>query len=249
MNIPPLAPEALFHLGPLAVTNTILYTYFAIIVTLALAWLCGRRLQVVPEGRSWQMLGEVVIGQLVYLAETAVGRARGRVVFTLMAGLFCFIIVANWLSLLPIIGPIYAVVGSEHVPLFRSVNADWSMTLALAVITFLATEYWALRFRAKEHLKHFLWPPGIGQIELVSELVRMLSLSVRLFGNLLAGEVLVTVMTNLIPIFVPSLFQVLETLFGLIQALVFTVLCLAYFTLGTTSHEQEPDHLAVAGAH
>ena len=89
------------------------------------------------------------------------------------------------------------------------------------------------------HLAHFLKPIGVGQIELVSEFVRILSLSVRLFGNLFAGEVLVTVMTNLIPVVVPAVFLLLETLFGFIQATVFTVLCLAYFTLNTTSHHAD----------
>ncbi|MDE3077130.1 MAG: F0F1 ATP synthase subunit A, partial [Chloroflexota bacterium] len=187
-------------------------------------------------------------------AEGTVGRERARLIFPLMATLFCFIIFANWFGLFPLIGPFYAVIqgadGPEKVSLFRSINADWSMTLAMALITFGVTEFWALRFRAKEHIKHFLLPIGIGQIELVSELVRVLSLSVRLFGNLFAGEVLVTVMTNLIPLVVPAVFLVLETLFGLIQALVFTILCLAYFTLGVMSHggEHSEEAHALEGA-
>jgi F-type H+-transporting ATPase subunit a len=122
------------------------------------------------------------------------------------------------------------------------VNADWSTTLALALVTFVATEFWGLRYRAKEHLMHFLKPPGVAQIELVSEFVRVLSLSVRLFGNLFAGEVLLVVMTSLVPVVVPAVFLLLETLFGFIQATVFTVLCLSYFALNTTSHHAEHDH-------
>jgi len=238
-QIPPLAPEVIFNIGPLGVTNTILYTYLVMVVLVYLAIVCTRKLKEVPAARSWQVFAEVVINALLSLAENSLGRERARRIFPLMATLFIFILSANWLGLFPLIGPFYVVEHGEKLSLFRSVNADWSTTLALALVTFTVTEFWGLRYRAKEHLMHFVKPVGVGQIELVSEFVRVLSLSVRLFGNLFAGEVLVTVMTNLIPLVVPAVFLVLETLFGFIQAIVFTVLCLAYFTLNTTSHHVE----------
>lgn len=240
-EIPRLPPDVLFHIGPLGFTNTSLFTWLVMLIVLVLAILATRRLKEAPAARSWQTFAEVVINALLNLAEGAVGRNRARQIFPLMATLFIFILSANWLGLLPL-GGIYVVKeGGEHVDLFRSVNADWSNTLALALITFVVTEFWGLRHRAGEHLMHFVKPIGVGQIELVSEFVRILSLSVRLFGNLFAGEVLVTVMTGLTKLVIPSVFLVLETLFGFIQAVVFTVLCLAYFTLNTTSHHVEHD--------
>jgi F-type H+-transporting ATPase subunit a len=239
-EIPPLPPDVLFNLGPLGFTNTSLFTWLVMLVVIVLAVLSARRLKEVPAARSWQTFAEVVINALLNLAESAVGRHRARQIFPLMATLFIFILTANWLGLLPLSGPFYIVKeGAEKVDLFRSVNADWSNTLALALITFVATEFWGLRHRPREHLMHFVKPLGVGQIELVSEFVRVLSLSVRLFGNLFAGEVLVTVMTGLTKLAVPAVFLVLETLFGFIQATVFTVLCLAYFTLNTTAHHAE----------
>jgi F-type H+-transporting ATPase subunit a len=240
-EIPPLAPEVLFHIGPLGVTNTILYTYLVMVVLVFLAVLCTRRLKETPAGRSWQTFAEVVISTLLNVAEGSVGHRRARQIFPLMATLFIFILTSNWFSLFPLIGPFYVQEHGEKISIFRAVNADWSTTLALALVTFTVTEFWGFRYRAKEHLMHFVKPIGVGQIELVSEFVRVLSLSVRLFGNLFAGEVLVTVMTNLIPLAVPAVFLLLETLFGFIQATVFTVLCLAYFTLNTTSHHVEHD--------
>ena len=240
-EIPPLAPDVLFHIGPLGVTNTILYTYLVMVVLVALAIICARRLKETPAGRSWQIFAEVVISTLLNLAENSVGRQRARQIFPLLATLFIFILTSNWFSLFPLIGPFYVQEGGEKLPLFRAVNADWSTTLAMALVTFVVTEFWGFRYRAKEHIMHFVKPIGVGQIELVSEFVRVLSLSVRLFGNLFAGEVLVTVMTSLIPLAVPAVFLLLETLFGFIQATVFTVLCLAYFTLNTTTHHVEHD--------
>jgi len=238
---PPFAPEVLFYIGPLGVTNTVLYTYLVMVVLVFFAAWATRRLQEAPAARSWQTIAEVVLNTLLNLAENAVGRKRARQIFPLLATLFIFILTANWFSLLPIIGPFYLQEGSERIPLFRAVAADWSTTLALALVTVVVTEFWAFRYRAKEHLMHFVKPPVIGQIELVSELVRVVSLSLRLFGNLFAGEVLITVMTSLTYVVIPAVFLVLETLFGFIQATVFTILCLAYFTLNTTSHHVDHD--------
>jgi F-type H+-transporting ATPase subunit a len=240
-EIPTLPPGVLFQWGPLGFTNTSLFTWLVMIILTVLAVLATRNLKEVPAARSWQNFAEVVINALLNLAEGAVGRARAREIFPLMATLFIFILSANWLGLLPLGGIFLVKPDGEHVDLFRTVNADWSNTLALALVTFVVTEFYGFRHRAKEHLLHFVKPIGVGQIELVSEFVRILSLSVRLFGNLFAGEVLVTVMTGLTKLFVPAVFLVLETLFGFIQAVVFTVLCLAYFTLNTTSHHVEHD--------
>src|SRR5579883_254723 len=239
-TIPTLPPEVLWQWGPLGFTNTSLFTWLVMVVLIVLSILATRRLKEVPAARSWQTFAEVVINALLNLAEGAVGRTRAREIFPLMATLFVFILSANWLGLLPL-GGIFLVRGDEHVDLFRSVVAVSLNKQALALVTFVVTEFWGLRHRAGEHLVHFVKPIGVGQIELVSEFVRILSLSVRLFGNLFAGEVLVTVMTGLTKLVIPSVFLVLETLFGFIQAVVFTVLCLAYFTLNTTSHHVEHD--------
>ncbi|MBV9119434.1 MAG: F0F1 ATP synthase subunit A, partial [Chloroflexi bacterium] len=70
-----------------------------------LSILVTRRLQMVPERRSWQVFGEVVIGSILNIAESAVGRSKARLIFPLMGTLFIFIITANWFSLFPLIGP------------------------------------------------------------------------------------------------------------------------------------------------
>src|SRR5690349_12230674 len=77
-EIPPLAPQVLFHIGPLGVTNTILYTYLVMVVLVFLAMWCTRRLREVPAARSWQTFAEVVINTILNLAEGSVGRERAR---------------------------------------------------------------------------------------------------------------------------------------------------------------------------
>src|SRR5581483_11605348 len=99
-EIPHLAPDVLFQIGPLAI-------------------ICTRNLKLVPANRSWQTFAEVVIGTLLNLAEGSVGRERARKIFPLMGTLFIFILTANWLGLFPLVGPFYVLKeGGEKIDLF-----------------------------------------------------------------------------------------------------------------------------------
>ena len=146
----------------------------------------------------------------------------------------------------------------EHavlVPLFRAPNADLNMTLAMALVTFTTIQIAGIRAHGVVgRLKHMADPPFLFPIELVSEFGRIISLSARLFGNVLAGEVLLAVMyaaanvakIAVIPLLVPVIFIVLELLFGTIQALVFALLTAIYITLaaagGHGDEHHEPEH-------
>ena len=139
-------------------------------------------------------------------------------------------------------------VGEEHadephtvlVPILRAPTADLNMTLALALVTFTTVQVLGIRAHGVGgRIKHMADPPFIFPIELVSEFGRIISLSARLFGNVLAGEVLLGVMyamanaakIAIIPLLVPVIFIVLELLFGTIQALVFALLTAIYITM------------------
>jgi F-type H+-transporting ATPase subunit a len=160
--------------------------------------------------------------------------------------------------------------GEEHaalVPLFRAPNADLNMTLAMALVTFTTVQIVGIRVHGVGgRIKHMADPPFIFPIEVVSELGRIVSLSARLFGNVLAGEVLLAVLYAIanalkfaiIPLLFPVIFIFLELLFGTIQALVFALLTAIYITLaGSGGHEADhgahaehhpgPDPVATAG--
>jgi F-type H+-transporting ATPase subunit a len=139
-------------------------------------------------------------------------------------------------------------VGEEHadephtalVPILRPPTADLNMTLAMALVTFTTVQVMGIRAHGVGgRIKHMADPPFIFPIELVSEFGRIISLSARLFGNVLAGEVLLGVMyamanvakIAIVPLLVPVVFIVLELLFGTIQALVFALLTAIYITM------------------
>lgn len=137
-----------------------------------------------------------------------------------------------------------------HVPLFRPPTADLNMTLALSTITFLSVQIFGVRAHGVGgRLKHMANPPFLFPIEVISELSRIISLAARLFGNVFAGEILLgvayaianAVKIAVIPVLFPVIFLGLETLFGTIQALVFSLLTLIYIFLAAAGHDDHGD--------
>jgi len=239
-----LAAETVFHLGPIPITNSMLMSLFAALFLILLVYL----LQKLPKTSLFYNFFEMVIEWLYNLALQILGEEKKvKKILPIAATLFLFIITNNWLGLLPGVGTVgfWHQRGEEKllVPLLRSGNADLNSTLGLAISAIFIINY----FAAKEagvfnHLKKFFNLRGIfsfvGILELFSELSKILSFSFRLFGNIFAGEVLLMVVSFLIPFFAPLPFLGLEIFVGFIQALVFTTLTLVFYGMAT-SHQEE----------
>lgn len=180
--------------------------------------------------------------------------------------LFLFILVNNWLGLLPGFGTIGFVEHSNNqlnfIPLFRGGSADLNFTLALAIFSvFLANILGMVMIGTWEHFNKFINMRAltdipkkikkdltiliinpikvfVGFLEIIGEIAKVASLSFRLFGNVFAGEVLLASMMALFAYFLPLPFIFLEILVGLIQALIFSILTLVYMTIATQAHEE-----------
>lgn len=259
-----LAAEELFHIGPLQITNANL-TMLIVMIAIAVFFITStRKLSMVPGRR--QALVEFSVESLLNFTTATSGNPRlARKIFPLIFTLFVFILCANYAGLLPGVGSIYvkkdvpvpATVSvaqltpaerqaediiqksdgkfyyhDEKVPIFRAPNADLNMTLAMALIVTVLVQYYGIQANGAGYFREFKNPMAV--IEVFS---RILSLSLRLFGNIFGGEVLVTVMYALTFVFVPTLFLVLELFFGFIQALVFAVLTIIFISLAATEHE------------
>ena len=236
--------EPLFHLGPITVTNSMVGTLIATVTLLALAWWASRNSAVVP-GRlqsflefPLEFLGGIVRGQHA---------TRWRAIFPPVVTIFLLVLFANYVGLLPGVGTISLRVtenGEEGVfPIIRPASADLNFTLALALIAFVLFVSWGLRANGvRGYLKEtfianpWYMTPLMTPIHIVSELSRIISLSMRLFGNIFAGEILLAVMLALTFAVVPAIFLGLEAIFGAVQALVFALLTLTYITLATAGH-------------
>jgi F-type H+-transporting ATPase subunit a len=277
-----IAPEILFNVGPVPVTNS-MFTMFIVMGLILLAGSAIARGAKLVPGR-WQSLFEVTAQFILDLVESTGGKSFGRRLFPLIGAIFIFIALANYVGVLPGVGTIgfyrpepaaeAATAASEGtqvtedatansegqegaeplvlVPLFRAPNADINMTLGLALVTFTTVQVLGIRAHGVAgRIKHMADPKFIFPIEVVSELGRIVSLSARLFGNVLAGEVLLAVLYAIanalkfaiIPLLFPVVFIFLELLFGTIQALVFALLTTIYIVIASAGgHDEHADH-------
>ena len=183
-------------------------------------------------------------------------RQKSQKIFPVIFSIFIFILINNWLGLFPGLGSITY----HETPLFRGGTADLNTTLALAIFSVLGANIFGViivggwnYFNKFINLKTLLAIPGklrheptavlvnpitffVGLIEIVSEIAKVASLAFRLFGNIFAGEVLLASISAMMAWGVPLPFMFLEIIVGLIQALIFSVLTLVYFTIASTEH-------------
>jgi F-type H+-transporting ATPase subunit a len=243
-----LAPEPVFRLGGLVITNT-MFTSLLVVVLLSVVAIVYRAVASVDNPGRFQMLIEWVTGFVLSASEGAAGRRLGRRIFPLVATFFIFILTANWLGNFPGFGSIKIVnFEGKSVPLLRSVNSDLNMTAAMALIAVVTVQVLALAEHGLVgYLKELTTPWFLTPIHLISEISHVISLAGRLFGNIFGGEVLMIVMYSLVPYVVPAVFLGLEIFFGFIQAMIFTMLSIAYIAMaaGPTHGEQD---LAVSAA-
>lgn len=243
-----LAAEVVGHIGGLKVTSSLVVSWIVTFLLVLGAVLFRRRLSLVPRGA--QTAVELASDYLLSLMDSVTGdRNKSEKVFPLIASLFIFIIALNWFGLLPGVGSVgvrEVHAGREIlVPLLRGGNADLNSTLALALIAVIATHFFGLRelgvrlhvgkfFNFKNPLLFF-----VGLLETVSEFAKILSFSFRLFGNIFAGEVLLIVVSAIVPYVAPLPFLGLELFVGFIQALVFSTLTLVFLQIASTGHAAE----------
>jgi F-type H+-transporting ATPase subunit a len=270
VNANPLSPLGIWF------TNSFVFT---VIVTALIVWVARwatRNMQLVPSGP--QNVFELIVETLYNTFEGIVGRHMISKVFPLLATLFIFILASNWIGLVPGVGTIgfgkpgpgLLSLSEVDAPLLRPANADLNMTLAMALFFMGWWVVWTIQeVGVIGFLKHTFAPKGglsgilwfvllplflfVGIIEIISILIRPVSLSFRLFGNIYAGETLLHTMQTIgasLPlglgyataVIFPLPFYFLELLVGLLQAFVFAMLCAVYIKLSTDSGEGEHGH-------
>ena len=237
MNIE-LAPETIFQIGFLPITNTLITTWLSMVVIIGLVYASTRTVSLVP-GRP-QAVIEIVLDWIYGLGEGLSDPVRARKFFSIVATFFIFILFANYLGLLPGVGTIgfYQVHGQEEVwvPLIRPMNTDLNATLALALISVTMTHYYAISILGfGAYLgKFFSLNPVflfVGLLEIIAEFTKLISLSFRLFGNIFAGEALLVTISSLFAFILPLPFMALELLVGFVQAMIFMMLTLVFMII------------------
>ena len=240
-------PEIVFHLGPIEITNTLLNTLLVDIILIAGSLLVSKKLLLIPN--FFQSSIESII-EVFYNLTESVAQNRVTKIFPYVATFFLFILIANWSGLVPGVGTIgffdSSADGKKLVPILRSATSDLNTTLALALVSAVATHMLSIKtVGIKDYLSRFfsLNPLNlfIGILEIISEITKVISLSFRLFGNIFAGEVVLLTVSSIFAFLFPLPFLMLEVIVGAVQALVFAMLTMAFMAILTTPHHKQKE--------
>lgn len=232
-----------FFGAEIPVTNTLLMAWVVMAFLLITGFFVGRHVSLAP-GKVQLAFESLFDYVLTYMQETFGNRRLAEKFFPLIATIFLFIFASNMIQFIPGVGSVGFFHGKEFIPLLRSVNTDFNVTLALAIISFLVIEisgFVVLGFwKYSKKFVNFSSGMGffLGIMEFVSELARLVSFSFRLFGNIFAGEVLIAVAIAFLPYFLPVPLLLYELFVGLIQAAIFALLTLFFIKLAIA----EPEH-------
>ena len=252
-TVSPNAVE-LFQTGPVPVTNSMIYTWIIMAVIFLTVRMGTRQMNDKPS-KMQNFIEAAVEG----LEDMTAGMLEPKVVrwcFPLVATFFLFIVVSNLMGLLPGVG---SITYNDH-PIFRPPTADANTTIAMALVFFIMSTYWALKYNGVGGLiKHIFGVKGgmtglvviplffifvfIGLIEVMSILIRPVALAMRLYGNVYGGESVLTLMLHTQPLGLAALpFYFMELLVACVQALVFTILCIAFIGTLCSHPEEEGEH-------
>ena len=232
--------ESVFTIAGLPITSTLLATGVVDAVIVLLVVTVRRRLRLVP-GRFQGTIEAVV--EYLYTTTEQVAGSRAPMIFPWVAIFFLYIAISNLLGLFPGFGTIGFFREHGFVPLLHASTSDLNVTLSLAVVSVFATHILAIRTTGLgSYLKRFFALNPlllfVGLMEIVSELTKFLSFSFRLYGNISAGEMVLGTMASLAAFVVPIPFLALEVLVGVIQAMIFSLLTLAFMSILTETHAE-----------
>lgn len=249
-----LTPELITTIGGVPITNTFLMTIIISGLIIIGSFFLNKKtkhLKTKHKPKGFHNIAEIILEALLDLSDSVTGsREQSKKFFPYVATIFIFVIMSNWIELVPGLGTVgvYQVHNgeSELIPFIRSNSADLNMTLAIALISVVMAQVMGIsalgirkysgKFLVNPLKKPYFIGTFVGLLEIISEFAKIVSFSFRLFGNIFAGEVLLTVMLMLVPYIVPLPFLMLEIFVGFIQALVFAMLTLVFFKMATETH-------------
>lgn len=253
-----LFAEPLFYIQKFPVTNSLLSSWLAVAIIIFISLLVRAKNSRLP-GKFQSFMETVISGAFGMIDMVTNDREKTKKVFPIAFSIFLFVLINNWLGLLPGVGSITY----NHLPLLRGGTADLNTTLALGLLAVVAANIFGVMtvggwnyFNKFINIKALLEIPKkikheptivlvnpinffVGLIEIISEIAKVASLSFRLFGNVFAGEVLLASIAAMVAWGVPLPFMFLEILVGVIQALIFSVLTVVYFTIASAEHSAE----------
>lgn len=233
--------EKVFSLFGFTITNSLLASYIVLALFFLLAVTFNKNFN---NKRSKFVFFILFVVNGLYSFFSTILKDKTKLFFPIIASFFLLILFSSWFGLVPGVGSVLIKHGKESEPILRAGTADLNLTVALALISVLLSQYFGIKYLGfKTYIKKFINPSNFlamftGVLELVSEFSKVISFAFRLFGNIFAGEVLLAVVAFLVPVFIPASFPflLLEIFVGLIQALVFSMLTAVFFNMAISEH-------------
>jgi F-type H+-transporting ATPase subunit a len=265
-----LYAEPIAHFGSFTVTNALFTSWIVVFILIVISIIVRTKIKKIPKGI--QNLFEIIIEEAESLCDQVTSsRAITNKAFPIVFAVFMFVLLNNWMGLLPL-GGFGLIEMGEHgkmfIPLIRSGTADINGTLPLAILSVIGANLFgivsiglwktinkyvnlnalgSIFTKVRKDPSVLMTAPimfAVGFLELVGEFAKVASLSFRLFGNVFAGEVLLASMAAIIAYVLPTPFMLLEVLVGVIQAFIFAILTLVYYTISSMDHDEghEEEH-------
>ena len=208
-------------INPEVIPHNVTYAFLASIILIVTALMVKGSLRLVPRG--FQNFVEMIVEAIYKLVDENIGHHFTRTFFPFICTIFIYILICNFMGL---------------VPGFTSATSNVNTNAAMAVPVFLATHYYGIRVHGTKYINHFLGPIRsiaalplmilMFVIEIIGHFARPLTLTVRLFGNMVAKHILLLVLAILAPWIIPTAILGLGVLVSVVQALVFALLSTLY---------------------
>ena len=249
-EVPNINAPTLGNIGPLTVATSTLTVLFITLIVIGLCMVVARA-RLIPS--KFQHLLEMFYESVAGFITSIIGdKDRAKVVVPYVGALMVYLLIANILPMIPGLNSLYITVGGELVPLFRGATTDFNTTFGLALAVVVTMQIVGMKEQGVGgYLSHFIqikqvirgFKKSIGEgmvsvigffvglIEIISEVAKVLSLSLRLFGNMFAHEVLTVILLGAFSIAVPAIWMGMGLLVGVVQSIVFVALVTVYYSL------------------
>lgn len=260
-----LYAEPIAHIGNFTITNALFTSWIVVFIIMIISIIVKLSIKRIPKGI--QNLFEIVIEEAENMCDQVTGdRKTTNKAFPIVFAVFMFVLLNNWIGIMPF-GGFGLIEMTEHgkafIPIIRSGTADINGTLPLAILSVIGANIFGILSiglwktinkyvnlnvigsiftKIKKEPTILMTAPitfAVGLLEIIGEFAKIASLSFRLFGNVFAGEVLLASMASILAYVLPTPFLLLEVLVGVIQAFIFAILTLVYYTISSMDHEDD----------
>lgn len=249
-ELPAITPHIFTDVGVFSIANTTTTIIF-IALMFAILSVFVKSFSLMPK--KFQGFVEVIYEAILSLISQILGnKEKAKKIIPYVGSIMVYLAVANLLPMMPFVSAFYLNLHGEHIPLFRGATTDFNTTFGLALAVVVSMQVLGMKEQGVlGYLSHFIqikqvikgFKKGVshgflaiinffvGLIEIISELAKMLSLSLRLFGNMFAHEVLTLVLLGVFSFALPAIWMGMGVLVGIVQALVFSALVTVYYSL------------------